>query len=66
MIKRFCCTLLAMTCLTTYSFPSQALPPVPEFYEAVAKLPPAGKLGQIIKQEPVKTAIAGAQAWRIA
>ena len=66
MIKRFCCTLLAITCLTTYSFPSQALPPVPEFYEAVAKLPPAGKLGQIIKQEPVKTAIAGAQAWRIA
>lgn len=41
-------------------------PPVPPFYDAVSKMSPTGKLGQVIKKEPVKTAIKGAQAWRIA
>lgn len=36
------------------------------FYEAVARSNAAGKLGEIIKQEPVKTRIPGARAWRIA
>jgi len=40
-----------------------ALPP---FYEAVMKLSPDGRLGQVVKREKVKTSIAGAQAWRIA
>jgi pimeloyl-ACP methyl ester carboxylesterase len=40
-----------------------ALPPL---YEAVTKLSPNGKLGQVVKQENVKTSIPGAQAWRIA
>jgi pimeloyl-ACP methyl ester carboxylesterase len=40
-----------------------ALPP---FYEAVTKMSPDGKLGQVVKREKVTTSIAGAQAWRIA
>ena len=41
-------------------------PPTPPFYEAVAKMAPNGRLGEIIKKEQVKTSIEGAQAWRIA
>lgn len=41
-------------------------PPIPPFYEAVAKLTPNGKLGQVIKKEKITTSIKGAQAWRIA
>jgi hypothetical protein len=40
-----------------------ALPP---FYVAASKLPAEGKLGQVLKKEPVSTSIAGARAWRIA
>ena len=43
-----------------------AEPPMSVFYESVAKLVPNGKLGQIVKQEKIKTAIKGAQAWKIA
>jgi len=43
-----------------------AEPSVPPFYQAVMQMKPEGKLGQIIKKEPVKTAVPGAQAWRIA
>ncbi len=43
-----------------------AEPAVSPFYEAVGKMSPNGKLGQIIKQEKVNTSIKGAQAWRIA
>ena len=43
-----------------------AEPSVPPFYQAVMQMKPEGKLGQIIKKEPVKTSIPGAQAWRIA
>jgi pimeloyl-ACP methyl ester carboxylesterase len=39
---------------------------VPPFYEAVAKMAPNGKLGQVIKKERVETSVPGAQAWRIA
>ncbi|SFK24875.1 alpha/beta fold hydrolase [Methylocapsa palsarum] len=39
-----------------------ALPP---FYEAAAKLKAEGKLGQIVKREPVATGLPGARAWRI-
>ena len=45
---------------------SQAEPPVPPFYEAVKKLAPEGKLGQIVKQEQISTSLKGAQAWKIA
>lgn len=40
--------------------------PLPPFYEAVSKMAPEGKLGQIIKKEEIKTPIAGARAWLIA
>lgn len=43
-----------------------ANPPVAPFYEEVAKMAPNGKLGQIIKQEKIKTSVKGAQAWKIA
>ena len=41
-------------------------PPVQPFYASVMKMTPEGKLGQVIKQEPVATNIKDAQAWRIA
>jgi pimeloyl-ACP methyl ester carboxylesterase len=43
-----------------------AAPPVAPFYESVMQMPPTGKLGQIIKKEPIKTSLKGAQAWKIA
>ena len=43
-----------------------AQPDVPPFYQAVMQMKPDGKLGQVIKQEKIKTPIKGAQAWRIA
>ena len=48
------------------SFSASADPAIPPFYEAVTKLKAEGKLGQIIKKEPVKTTVPDAQAWRIA
>jgi Secretory lipase len=39
---------------------------LPEFYQTVGALKPEGKLGQVIAQESVSTAIPGARAWRIA
>jgi hypothetical protein len=40
----------------------QAVPPLPSFYQAVTKMSPAGKLGQIVKQEKIQTSVKGAQA----
>ncbi|WP_231970410.1 alpha/beta hydrolase family protein [Polynucleobacter necessarius] len=40
-------------------------PPVAPFYEPLIKMTPAGKLGQIIKQERIQTSIKGARAWKI-
>ena len=39
---------------------------VPPFYQDVMKMKPEGRLGQVLKQEPIATPVAGAQAWRIA
>src|SRR5208282_3231015 len=50
-------------CSASPQTPTVALSP---FYEEAAKLVPAGKLGQVLKQEPISTSIAGADAWRIA
>lgn len=36
------------------------------FYEAVARISPDGKLGQVVKREKVRTPVKGAEAWRIA
>ena len=41
-------------------------PPMQAFYTSVIKKAPEGKLGQVIKKEKIKTAIKGAQAWKIA
>ena len=43
-----------------------AAPSVARFYHEVAKLQPAGKLGQVLKQEQIATPIAGAVACKIA
>ncbi len=43
-----------------------AEPAVAPFYQAVMKMKPVGKLGQVIKKEKIETPIEGAQAWRIA
>jgi pimeloyl-ACP methyl ester carboxylesterase len=43
-----------------------AEPAVAPFYQAVMKMKPEGKLGQIIKRERIETPIQDAQAWRIA
>lgn len=45
---------------------AKAQPPTPAFYETASKPAPKGPLGQIVRQEPVSTPVADAQAWRIA
>ena len=60
-------TVLALgTVLSILSSVVYADPPVAAFYESVAKLSANGKLGQIVKQEKIKTSVKGAQAWKIA
>ena len=49
-----------------YPVSSFAEPSTPPFYQAVSKMRPDGKLGSVIKQEQIQTAVPGAQAWRIA
>ena len=41
-------------------------PPMAPFYASVMKMSADGKLGQVIKQEKIKTSVKGAQAWKIA
>jgi pimeloyl-ACP methyl ester carboxylesterase len=53
-------------CLSSYLGVAYAEPSIPPFYQAVSKMTPDGKLGQVIKKESVPTAVPGAQAWRIA
>jgi len=57
---------LVFTSLCFATISALASPPVAQFYEDVAKMTPNGKLGQIIKQEKIKTSVKGAQAWKIA
>ena len=59
---------IAVLSFVSISFPAAAAadPAIPPFYEAVTQLNAAGKLGKIIKKEPIKTTVPGAQAWRIA
>ena len=52
--------------LSIFSFAIYADPPMPPFYNAVMKMAPEGKLGQIIKKEKIETNINGARAWKIA
>ena len=39
---------------------------LPAFYDAVQKITPDGKLGQVVKREEIATPVAGARAWRFA
>ncbi len=57
-----------MSCASTLAFSAGDNTHVylPPFYEAVMKMTPNGKLGQVIKKESISTSIQGAQAWRIA
>jgi pimeloyl-ACP methyl ester carboxylesterase len=45
--------------------PVRAQVALPPFYVAASKLKPEGKLGQVLKREPVTTSVPGAKAWRI-
>lgn len=45
---------------------ANAEPSIPPFYESLQNITLSGKLGQVIKQEKIATAVKGAQAWRIA
>jgi pimeloyl-ACP methyl ester carboxylesterase len=45
--------------------PVRAQVALPPFYVAAAKLKPDGKLGRVLKREPVTTSVPGAKAWRI-
>jgi hypothetical protein len=58
--------LVLGTLLSLFSSVVFADPPMPAFYESVAKLSVNGKLGQIVKQEKIATSVKGAQAWKIA
>lgn len=57
--------VFAVACSLTPTM-AQAEPAVPPFYQAVMRMKPEGKLGQVIKKEKVDTPVEGAQAWRIA
>lgn len=58
--------LFAMALAAGFASAAQAQPPLAPFYQKVSQMTPTGKLGQVVAQEPVATAIANAQAWRIA
>lgn len=65
-MKRSSASLVLSILLGLLSVTVYADPPVPPFYEDVIKMSPNGKLGQILKQEKIKTSVKGAQAWKIA
>ena len=65
-MKKILSTLLLGSVVGFYSSSVLADPPLPQFYEAVTKMAPNGKLGQVIKKEQIKTSVNGALAWRIA
>ena len=66
-MKKFASCVLALgLSLGLGCVPAHAEPSVPPFYQAIGAVRPSGKLGQIVRQEPLATPVAGAQAWRIA
>lgn len=58
--------MLVMGSSVMFTSASQAEPPLPPFYESVARMTPDGKLGQVIHKEEIKTSLKGARAWKIA
>jgi len=66
-MKKLICKVATLTiCFGLYSVAALAEPSIPPFYQAVSKMSPEGKLGQVIKKEQIQTVVPGAQAWRIA
>jgi pimeloyl-ACP methyl ester carboxylesterase len=66
-MKQILCKVVAISIgFSLYVAVSHAEPSIPPFYQAVSKMTPEGKLGQVIKKEQIPTPISGAQAWRIA
>lgn len=66
MIKKsrlFAALLTGFVLSSGVAYAETSLPP---FYQAVMKMKPEGKMGQIIKKEKISTPVPGAQAWRIA
>jgi hypothetical protein len=61
-----CAVTVVCTAWSGLSCASAADVSVPAFYEAAAKIKPAGALGQVVAKEKVATRIPGAVAWRIA
>lgn len=62
---RLCTTVMALLAVGA-SGAAMADVSLPPFYDAVTKMQPTGKLGEVIKKEKIATPIPGAQAWRIA
>jgi pimeloyl-ACP methyl ester carboxylesterase len=58
--------LVAAAILGLGLLPAHAEPSLAPFYEAVTKMTPAGKLGEVVAREEVATPVVGAKAWRIA
>jgi pimeloyl-ACP methyl ester carboxylesterase len=57
---------LAAAALTLSGSVALGVPSVTAFYEETARIKPEGKLGRVVKQEPITTPIPGAVAWKIA
>jgi pimeloyl-ACP methyl ester carboxylesterase len=65
-MKKILSSLLFGACLSAMPVTVLADPPVSPFYLEAQKIAPTGQLGEVVKKEPVKTSVKGAQAWRIA
>ena len=63
-MKLFHC--LTAATLTPACGVALGVPSVTAFYQEAARIAPEGKLGQVVKQEPIATPIPGAVAWKIA
>lgn len=57
---------LALAVALPLAIPAFAQPSIPPFYTAVTHMKPQGRLGELIAEERVATAVPGAEAWRIA
>lgn len=65
-MKKLISNFILSIFLVFLAISANAQPPMQDFYTAVMKLRPEGKLGEVIKREKITTSLKGAQAWRIA
>ena len=66
MKTRGSCLAAIGLCFALSGHAARAEPSVPAFYEAVQKIAPDGKLGQIVSRQQISTPVPGARAWLIA